>query len=432
MSSPVTQVVPVSIPTAAGIDYLGGDVRHLTVGDALTYQAISTATRHLAQRDNLLAAKLNDVILQVNNNERLVSTAVPRMLVPAGATEIATNFRIPSGYEARVINATISTVPDSQGKVDVLWGAATYGASEGTAVVSTLAEYEGATQFYGVGEFIVKLTNVGIVPADFTAAVLISLRPVVSIDLAALISPNARGDDGKTGATGEPGAEGNTGLQGATGPPGDPGLVWQGLWQDGTYYNVNDVVRYQVGEAYNAYVCTYAHTADSSNNPDTSASASASASAGASYWDLVVSSGTIVSGSGSGQIYASLSTQATVTLGTISKSLISSAPIYVPAPPAMLVISAQARVNSPNPGGHDTVTFTITVTPSGGGARTYAYDSTCELNTQGGRVDQIPLLFIVPGGTSVQIDVLAKRSGTNGGTQTVTLEQLVVLGFSNF
>ena len=50
---------PIDLPSAAGIEYGHGDVRHFAQGDAMDVPGLANPTRHLAERDNQLAQKLN-------------------------------------------------------------------------------------------------------------------------------------------------------------------------------------------------------------------------------------------------------------------------------------------------------------------------------------------------------------------------------------
>ena len=104
---------PVSLPSAAGVNFGEGDVRHFSEGDAVGVPGLSAPTRHLAQRDTLIAEKLNEVIDDVNNKEQIITLPVYRTVLPATTEEIIANFRIAPGYEARVLNAIISSTPVS-------------------------------------------------------------------------------------------------------------------------------------------------------------------------------------------------------------------------------------------------------------------------------------------------------------------------------
>ena len=94
-------------------------------------------------------------------------------------------------------------------------------------------------------------------------------------------SQGPKGDKGDTGNTGATGAQGPQGEQGETGPQGpqgdkgDPGLTWQGGWDSGTTYALNDAA-YYLGSAYMSL-------ADSNvgNTPDSASS----------YWELLSKKG---------------------------------------------------------------------------------------------------------------------------------------------
>ena len=60
-------ITPLILPKAAGLPYGNGDVRHLTNTDANSATSISFSTRNLAERDNVLAEVINQLISEVNN-----------------------------------------------------------------------------------------------------------------------------------------------------------------------------------------------------------------------------------------------------------------------------------------------------------------------------------------------------------------------------
>ena len=96
----------------------------------------------------------------------------------------------------------------------------------------------------------------------------------------------AKGDTGATGATGSTGATGATGSTGSTGPTGPTGATglgwnqWQGAWNSGTPYVINDVVSLSGS----SYICILGHTNHTPPN--------------ATYWNVVANKGTDGVGSG--------------------------------------------------------------------------------------------------------------------------------------
>src|ERR1044071_607128 len=114
-------IKPLSIPDAAGLDFAQGDVRHLAPGDPMDETTISRATRHLAKRDSLIAAVVNNLVQQVNNKEQLISIQPGRLTLPPSVAIVVANHRIPTGFEARVLNAIVSSTPAAIGKLDVLY-----------------------------------------------------------------------------------------------------------------------------------------------------------------------------------------------------------------------------------------------------------------------------------------------------------------------
>ena len=86
-------IKPVSLPAGAGLDYGSGDVRHFGLGDAVNVPGLSNPTRNLAQRDNLLAEKVNEVVAVVNNREQFVPLPVIRTIVAPNDETIITNYK---------------------------------------------------------------------------------------------------------------------------------------------------------------------------------------------------------------------------------------------------------------------------------------------------------------------------------------------------
>lgn len=235
-------IEPLSVPQAAGVDFSGLDVRHLAPGDGLTLQAITQATRHLAERDYQINQKLGEVITQVNNKEQLVNLPAIRTTLPPQASEIVTNYRIPSGYEARVLNAAVSSTPAVSVRLEILYASGTFGGSTGEELVSTTTEFTGETTFHGAGEFVVKLTNAGSTSAEVVASIVVTTRALADSS-GAILGASAVGPQGDQGVQGDPGEQGEIG---ATGPQGPQGLVWKGPYAGGTTYFANDAVSHAI------------------------------------------------------------------------------------------------------------------------------------------------------------------------------------------
>lgn len=278
---------PVQLPSAAGLDFGNGDVRHLAEGDEMGVAAISNPTRQLAQRDTVIAERLNTVIAEVNNKEQVVPVSIPQIVVPASSQEIITNFRIPPGYEARVLNAIISSSPLSSSiELDVMW-ANGYGNVTGESVVSTSSELTGGTKFYPTGEFIIAVKNTGDTTLDIVAQVLLTVRPITSITSAILPAPSVA-PPGPPGIKGDPGKPGGPG---STGAPGSPGLIFRGRWTRTPFpvaFGVNDVVTLDFAGTSGAssFVCLSPHIADDVNKPNPTLVPTAA-------WDFLAEAGAI-------------------------------------------------------------------------------------------------------------------------------------------
>src|SRR5512143_420637 len=252
-------IKPIDLPAAAGIDYSGGDVRHFAQGDAVNVPGLSNPTRHLAFRDDLLADKMNEVVQVVNNREQFVPLPVIRTTVPPGEEVVVTNYRIPQGFEARVLNAVVSTVPTtSSAELNVMYSSA-FGGSAGTVVVTVTpgSEFNGDVNFYQVGEFIVSMKNTSGVTLEIAGSIMLTMRPV-GAEGTLLVASIIQGRQGQPGQRGTPGPPGPPGTGGA----GSPGMVWKGPWANGQPYITNDVVSYQYSGTYGSWICRASHTSN--------------------------------------------------------------------------------------------------------------------------------------------------------------------------
>ncbi len=275
---------PVSIPSAAGLNYGENDTRHFSEGDALDVVGLQNPTRYLAQRDNILAAKVNEVISSVNNREQIVPIQLPRTTLAPGEELVPYNYRIPPGFEARVLNAVVTASPVSADiELNVLY-AAGFGNATGESLISTSGEFTSGTSFKGSGELIVVLKNKGASSLDVIASILLTMRPVGD-EGTLLVGSTVRGDRGLPGQKGDRGEQGIPGTGGA----GSPGMVWTGEWvgpPTGRVYNQKDVASFPLyGSLIGSYICIQGH-----NSSD-----AAKAPPNSSFWDVVAlgSSGSV-------------------------------------------------------------------------------------------------------------------------------------------
>lgn len=278
-------VEPLSLPSAAGLDFGEGDVRHFSEGDAVNVPGLSNPTRQLANRDSLIADKVNELAGEVNNKEQIVPLQIPRMTLPPSSEEVVANFRIPPGYEARVLNAAISSTPVSSNiELDIQYSTG-FGNVAGQAVVSTSAETAGGTVFFSAGEFIMSAKNIGSTTLDITASVMITVRPVASQQGALLPSVSVL----PPGPPGPQGIQGRQGGIGPIGPIGSPGLLYRGDWVDVPApftYNINDVVTHDFRgtNGSSSYVCLQSHVANGINEPNPDLTPSP-------FWEFVAKAG---------------------------------------------------------------------------------------------------------------------------------------------
>jgi len=260
--NPIQPIQPLNIPSAAGVNYGEGDVRHFAQGDDMSVPGISNPTRQLAERDNMLAEKLNEVIQNVNNQEQFVPLPIVRTVVPPNDQTVVMNYRIPAGFESRILNASISSSPTSADvELDIYYNT-TFGGVTGTAVVTTSTEFTGGVNFYQAGEFIVTLKNKSGITLEMVASILLTLRPLGSEGslLVGSVIKGDKGDPGQGGPPGPPGAPGSGGV-------GSPGMNWTGTWVNNHVYSQRDVARYDLGYASpgvgtiaSSFYCLQGHT----------------------------------------------------------------------------------------------------------------------------------------------------------------------------
>jgi hypothetical protein len=274
-------IKPIDLPSAAGVNRGEGDVRHFSEGDSFSVPGVSGPTRELAERDNLLATKLNETIAIVNNKEQFVPLPILRTTLPPNDSLVVTNYRIPAGFEARVLNASVASTPLSSDIQLNIFYAEGFGNVTGETLVSTSDEITSGTSFKQDGEFIVEIRNIGGVTLDIVASVLLTMRPIGE-EGTLLVGSVIQGEQGPPGQTGPQGIQGPAGTGGA----GSPGMVWDGEWVDGKAYLPKTVVSFPLyGTVVSSYFCKVAHTADTSNEPPNT-----------TYWDTVAlgSAGSVV------------------------------------------------------------------------------------------------------------------------------------------
>lgn len=282
--NPIQPIQPLNIPSAAGVNYGEGDVRHFAQGDAMSVPGISNPTRQLAERDNLLAEKLNEVITNVNNQEQFVPLPVVRTIVPPNDQTVVMNYRIPAGFESRILNASISSSPVSADvELDIYYNTG-FGGATGTAVVTTSTEFTGGVNFYQTGEFIVTLKNKSGITLEMVASILLTLRPLGSAGTL-LVGSVIEGAQGIPGQGGPPGPTGPAGSGGA----GSPGMNWTGTWVYNHVYTAKDVSRYDlgfvslgVGNQVSSFICLQGHTSSNLIIPEQALTA---------YWEPVAIGG---------------------------------------------------------------------------------------------------------------------------------------------
>jgi hypothetical protein len=265
-------IKPIDLPSAAGVNRGEGDVRHFSEGDSFSVPGVSGPTRELAERDNLLAEKLNETIQTVNNKEQFVPLPIVRTTLPPNDNLVVTNYRIPAGFEARVLNAAIASSPLSSDIQLIIYYAEGFGNTSGEALVTTSDEATSGTSFKQNGEFVIVIRNTGGITLDIVASILLTMRPIGDVGTL-LVGSVIQGEQGRPGQTGPQGLQGIPG----TGGQGSPGMIWTGAWTNGRGYNANEVASFALyGTVISSYIVRTAHSANPSNQPPT-----------APYWDTV-------------------------------------------------------------------------------------------------------------------------------------------------
>jgi len=235
-------IQPISIPQSAAQNFAGGDVKHVSsIADAIEGDSLSGPTRQLAYRDVILAEKVNELVEVVNNKDQFINLPLPVTTLPGGASQIISNYRIPPGFEARILNAKISSSPSGAIQLTIGYNANQYGLTTfSTQPITTFDESTAGSSFYGTGEFVIQLLNVSGRTSTATASVMLTMRPVAA-QKGGIIGPGAVGPRGDKGDKGDKGDQGNPGLPGPAGPIG---MTWRGSWSSVTGYATRDEVQY--------------------------------------------------------------------------------------------------------------------------------------------------------------------------------------------
>jgi len=209
--------MPVTLTQIAPLIF-ASDVTHFGSNDALTAVAISNTTRQLSARDNTLAQKINELVGFANNAANPISLTCPRVQLSGLASATVSNFRIPIGYEARLVNAACWTSLATSGTLQVLFSGGTYGQTTGTSLctVTDIAEFTAGSTWVGEGELIIQLTNTQSSRITMAGSAMISIRPV-GFQGGDLVGPGGVTTQGPVGPQGDQGPQGIPGTGGGGG-----------------------------------------------------------------------------------------------------------------------------------------------------------------------------------------------------------------------
>lgn len=219
------------LPTAGGVDYNGGDVRYPNKTDLDGLSAIVTAIRNLTYRDNVLVGTVNTLVSESNNREQIINIPIPWTQISAGGSVVVSNFRIPTGWEGRILSSSVSSSTPSAVRLEI-YHQTTFGNSGpggGQLISSTNGEVSHTT-FYGGGEFIVVLVNTSTTTSVSTvASIHATLRPA-GVIYSSILAPSSltlgsSGSGGGQGASGYSGYSGLSGFRGSSGYSGPSGTA---------------------------------------------------------------------------------------------------------------------------------------------------------------------------------------------------------------
>lgn len=350
----MSEIKPIDLPSAAGVDFGRGDVRHFSEDDAVDVPGLQNPTRQLAERDNKLATKVNEVIEVVNNKEQFVPLNLPRTSIPPGTEEVITNFAIPAGFEARVLNATIGSTPASSALALKIYYATGFGNTTGTELVSTTSSFDSGVAFYNTGEFIVAVRNGGSAALEASLSITLTVRPIGST-AGLLVGSVIQGDRGYPGRDGGKGDKGDPGPGGA----GTPGMIWSGYFYGSNTYNAPQVVAYDSGGIVSSYISIRTNPSPSVAPPDPT------------YWNVVASGSTGSTGSGITWRGEWVSLTPYVVNDAVSRTLLGVTTSYI----------CTANVTSSTGPESDTANWDVLMAPGG---ETPAYESRTLIGTGGG------------------------------------------------
>lgn len=174
----------IHLPGAAAQNFRDGDVRHFGPTDVFSSETVSQATRNLAYRDALLASKINEIVYSVNSAIINIFPINPGTLtLAAGEVSIVSRFRIPAGYEAKVISAALSCSTNTSGaSLSIGYDDTGFGNIPTQTVITLVSgnEISGESAFFGKGEFTFALENLIGSTADINLSVLIGMRSVTA------------------------------------------------------------------------------------------------------------------------------------------------------------------------------------------------------------------------------------------------------------
>lgn len=162
---------------------LGYGIRHLGPDDILAAVSISNVTRSIEAQNYILAEKLNELIVELKNSVQATPIVLPRVELGSMAAEWLGNFRIPVGYTATVVNASVASMPTSgSALLDIFHSPGTFGqngsSQSATNVVSTTTEYTAVGDYVSAGELIFRVSNNTTLRIAATASITLAVKPV--------------------------------------------------------------------------------------------------------------------------------------------------------------------------------------------------------------------------------------------------------------
>jgi hypothetical protein len=164
---------------------LTDNVRHMGPDDVQSSVVFANISRVLASHDQQIVDAFNSLVSDLKNVLIPVPIMLPRTSIPSLGTVWVGNLRIPTGFNATILNASVSSAPvEKQCQLQIIHSAGTYGqngsGSGVTTLVNTTDEYTASGSYVGEGELIFKVVSTATARIAFSASIYVVLKQVVT------------------------------------------------------------------------------------------------------------------------------------------------------------------------------------------------------------------------------------------------------------